>query len=213
MADIFWITGNELKGEEPNLTEILASVGVRPHWVEVVHAIDDPSLAQAGAKWSAFQSVFRWPGQPMLCDFLLHDVCRSLMIREHNLIMLAESENGCMDYTLLASPQAVGRYNLMPKAHIAAWWALPPSTLNALPQKLEKSGFDRDCVQWVSGKKEIAEQARMVFPDIEQVETENHSTIGRLNGLIRRMDESKCSHGFLLAGADDSPLLATLVER
>jgi hypothetical protein len=213
MSDIFWITGFEIKGSNPGLRDGLESAGIHPAWIEVVHSIMDPADQRMDAPWSEFQAIYRWSRQVLLCDFLLQDACRALLTSEHNLVLLAEKEAGSVHYALLASPQAIGRYNLMPRAHIAAWWTLSPATLPALPQKLEKSGFDRDCVQWVNGEKEIVEQAQMVFPDIQAVKPEQGATIARFNGLIHKLDEKKCSHGFLLAGSNDSPLLATLVER
>jgi hypothetical protein len=179
----------------------------------VVHSLVDLAAQPQDATWSTFQFVYRWQPQSILGDFLLQDACRALAGREQNLVLLVEKEDDALQCAILASPQAVGRYNLMPHAHIAGWWTLPPETLAGLPQKLEKSGFDRDCVDWVSSDKEMAEQARMVFPDIQPVGTGHLSTVARLNSLIRRLDESKCSHGFLLAGTHDSPLLATLIER
>jgi hypothetical protein len=213
MADIFWITGFEIKDTQSSLLKGLESAGIRPSWIELAHSIMDPADQPSEGVWNEFQFVYHWQPQSILGDFVLHDACRSLAAREQNLILLVEKEGDSFECTLLASPQAVGRFNLMPHAHIAAWWTLPPATLTGLPQRLEKSGFDRDCVQWVNGGKEMLEQAQIVFPDIQAVDSVDLSTVGRFNSLIRRLDESKCSHGFLLAGTNDSPLLATLVER
>jgi len=213
MSDIFWINGFELNESRPPLQDGLEKAGVRPVMIEVVHSIMNPADQLFDHPWDKFQAVFRWLPQAMLGDLLLQDACRALLIREYNLVLLAEKEDNSIHCALLASPQAVGRYNLMPKAHIAAWWTLPPVTLTALPQKLEKSGFDRDCVQWVNGGKKIVQEARMVFPDIQPVEPEQHTTIARFNSLVHRLEENKCSHGFLLAGSETNPLLATLVER
>lgn len=215
MSDIFWVTGITVEKTKPRLAvaEVLNAAGVRPSWVEQVHWIVDQDSQPEGVTAGLFPVVFHWPRQVLLTDFLLHDVCRSLMIREQNLALIAEEEGGLVHFTVLCSPQSVGRYNLLPHAHIAGWWTLPPTGLTTLPQKLEKSGYDLGCVQWLAGEKSLGEQAKLVFPEACLVDQGFLSTIGRLNQLIQRLDEEKCSHGLLLANSLAGPVLATLVER
>jgi hypothetical protein len=215
MSDIFWVTGTTVEKTKPRLAvaEVLNAAGVQPSWVDQVHWIVEQDSQPEGVTTGLFPVVFHWPRQVLLTDFLLHDVCRSLMIREQNLALIAEEEGGLVHFTVLCSPQSVGRYNLLPHAHIAGWWTLPPTGLTTLPQKLEKSGYDLDCVQWLAGELSLVEQAKLAFPDARLVDQDFLSTIGRLNQLIHRLDKEKCSHGLLLANSLAGPVLATLVER
>ena len=215
MSDIFWVTGTTVEKTKPLLAvaEVLNAAGVQPSWVDQVHWIVEQDSQPEGVTTGLFPVVFHWPRQVLLTDFLLHDVCRSLMIREQNLALIAEEEGGLVHFTVLCSPQSVGRYNLMPHAHIAGWWTLPPTGLTTLPQKLEKSGYDLDCVQWLAGELSLVEQAKPAFPEARLVDQGFLSTIGRLNQLIHRLDKEKCSHGLLLANSLAGPILATLVER
>lgn len=215
MSDIFWVTGTTVEKTKPRLAlaEVLNAAGVQPSWVDQVHWIVEQDSQPEGVTTGLFPVVFHWPRQVLLTDFLLHDVCRSLMIREQNLALIAEEEGGLVHFTVLCSPQSVGRYNLLPHAHIAGWWTLPPTGLTTLPQKLEKSGYDLDCVQWLAGELSLVEQAKLAFPEARLVDQGFLSTIGRLNQLIHRLDKEKCSHGLLLANSLAGPVLATLVER
>lgn len=215
MSDIFWITGISVEKTKLPLavTEVLNAAGVRPAWVEQVHWIVEPDSQPENMSNGLFPVVFHWPRQILLTDFLLHDVCRSLMIREQNLALIAEEEGELVHFTVLCSPQSVGRYNLLPHAHIAGWWTLPPTGLSALPQKLEKSGYDLGCVEWLAGEQGLIEQAKLSFSGAGLVDQGLSSTIGRLNQLIHRLDQEKCSHGLLIANALGGPFLATLVER
>ena len=213
MSDIFWITGSDLSESQPTLAAALNHIGVLPGWVEVAHLIADQIELAREIASGAFPITFLWPLHAGQSGFILHDVCRSLLIREQNLALLAEKDQDVVHFALMASPQALGRYNLMPHAHIAAWWTLPPSALTALPQKLEKSGFDPELVRWISGEGGLGQNAIVTFPAAQPVEQGPDSLLGRLNFLIRRLDETKCSHGLLLSGLAGAPLLATLVER
>jgi len=215
MSDIFWVTGTTVEKTKPRLAvaEVLNAAGVQSSWVDQVHWIVEQDSQPEGVTTGLFPVVFHWPRQVLLTDFLLHDVCRSLMIREQNLALIAEEEGGLVHFTVLCSPQSVGRYNLLPHAHIAGWWTLPPTGLTTLPQKLEKSGYDLDCVQWLAGELSLVEQAKLAFPEARLVDQGFLSTIGRLNQLIHRLDKEKCSHGLLLANSLAGPVLATLVER
>ncbi len=213
MSDIFWITGSDLSESQPTLAAALNNVGVLPGWVETAHMIADQIDQARAIAAGAFPITFLWPRHSGQTGFVLHDVCRSLLIREQNLALLAEQDQEAIHYALLASPQALGRYNLMPHAHIAAWWTLPPSALTALPQKLEKSGFDPELVRWISGEGGLGQNAIVTFPAAQPIEQGPDSLLGKLNFLIHRLDETKCSHGLLLSGLGGAPLLATLVER
>ena len=213
MSDIFWITGSAVEKTKPDLAEVLNIAGIQTAWVEQVHWIVEQDSQPEGVTTGLFPVVFHWPRQVLLTDFLLHDACRSLIIQEQHLVLIAEEEGGLVHFTVLCSPQSVGRYNLLPHAHIAGWWTLPSTALNTLPQKLEKSGYDLGCVKWLAGEQGLVEQAKLVFPETRLVDQGFSSTIGRLNHLIHRLDEEKCSHGLLLANSLGGPLLATLVER
>lgn len=213
MSDIFWITGSDLSESLPTLAAALNQARILPGWVEVAHLAADNLEEAREIAAGAFPITFLWPRHAGQSGFVLHDVCRSLLIREQNLALMAEKDQNAVHFALLASPQALGRFNLMPHAHIAAWWTLPPSALSVLPQKLEKSGFDPELVRWISGEGGLGQNAILPFPAAQAVEEGPDSLLGKLNFLIRRLDETKCSHGLLLSGLAGAPLLATLVER
>jgi hypothetical protein len=213
MDDIFWITGSVIEKSEDALVEALKSSGLNPAWIDGMHWITDQQAQPKAYVNGHFPLVFHWPQQGLLTDFLLHDTCRALSMREQNLALIAEEEGSRLHFAVLSSPQAIGRFNLLPRAHIAAWWSLPLVSIKNLPNKLEKSGYDLGCVQWLAGDAGLLEQARGSFPDGRPVAGETITTIGRLNGIIRRLDEEKCSHGLLLSSPENGPLLATLIER
>ncbi len=213
MSDIFWIMGSDLGENQSSLPETLAAGGVLPNWVEIAHLIAD-SLQEAGGIASAnFPITYLWSHQSAQPGFILHDVLRLLLIREKNMALLVEKDPSAIHFALLASPQAVGRYNLMPHAHVTAWWTLPSLAVKALPQKLDKSGFDPELVKWVIGENGLGEKAIEIFPAARAVEQPPASVISKLNCLIHQLDQTRSSHGLLLTGSAENPLLATLIER
>jgi hypothetical protein len=213
MSDIFWVMGSDLLENQPSLPEVLAAGGILPNWVEIAHVITESPAEARAITANIFPISYHWPRGSAQPGFIFHDVLRLLLIREKNLALMAEKDQAAVHFALLASPQAVGRYNLMPHAHVTAWWTLPPLAITALPQKLDKSGFDPELVKWVAGENGLWEQAIATFPDAQPLEQPPKSIIGKLNCLIHQLDRSRSSHGLLLTGSADSPLLATLIER
>jgi hypothetical protein len=213
MSDIFWITGAAIEKNLAALSAAVQSAGLQRAWIEEVHWIGELETGIKDLFNGARPVVYRWTPRTLLPDFLLHNVCRSLELRERNLVLVAEEEDDRLYFTVLCAPLAIGQHNLMPHAHIAGWWALPPEGLPGLPQKLEKSGYDLSCVTWLSGEPGLVQQALAAFPDARPVGEEPAAVTGRLNQLIHRLDEEKCSHGLMLGQAAGGPLLATLIER
>ena len=213
MSDIFWVLGSDLGESQPSLAEVIAAAGILPSWIEIAHLIaETPDQAREIAP-GIFPITYHWSREDAQPGFIFHDVLRLLLIREKNLALLAEKDQAAVHFVLLASPQALGRYNLMPHAHVTAWWTLPPLALSALPQKLDKSGFDPELVKWVIGENGLGQQAITTFPAARPIEQVPDSIIGKLNCLIHQLDQTKSSHGLLLTGSAGTPLLATLVER
>jgi len=213
LSDIFWITGAAIDKAKGALDAALQGAGLKLAWIEEVHWIGEPEDEVSDLFYGAHPVIYRWGPGALLPDFLLHTICRSLELRERNLVLVAEVEGDRLFFTVLCAPSAVGLHNLMPRAHIAGWWALRSERLPDLHQKLEKSGFDLGCVTWLSGEPALMQRAQTVFPDARPVGQEPFAVTGRLNLLIRRLVEEKCSHGLMLGQAASGPLLATLVER
>ncbi len=213
MSDIFWIMGTDLDEKQSSLLERMAAGGVMPTWVEIAHLIADSPQEAGEIAAGKFPITYHWSRQMAQPGFILHDVLRLLLIREKNMALLADKDPSGVHFAILASPQAVGRYNLMPHAHVTAWWTLPPLAVNALPQKLDKSGFDPELVKWVTGDFGLGEKAVEIFPSARPLEQPPASIISKLNCLIHQLDQTRSSHGLLLTGSADDPLLATLIER
>ncbi len=213
MSDIFWVMGSDLSEGHPTLTETLAGGGILPGWVEIAHLIAEKTDEAGEIAPGTFPITYLWPFEAARTGFIFHDVLRLLLIREKNLALLAEKDQAVVHFVLLASPQAVGRYNLMPHAHVTGWWTLPPLAMAALPQKLDKSGFDPELVRWVIGENGLGEKAIESFPGARTIDGAPESIIGKLNCLIHKLDQTRSSHGLLLTGSPGAPLLATLIER
>ncbi len=213
MSDIFWVIGSDLSESNPSLPDVLAAGGILPNWVEIAHLIAESHEEARGIAPGIFPITYLWSRGATPLGFIFHDVLRLLLIREKNLALLAEKGPAGVHFALLASPQAVGRYNMMPHAHITAWWTLPPLAIAALPQKLDKSGFDPELVKWIVGENGLEEKAINTFPAAQPLDRPPASIIGKLNCLIHQLDQTRTSHGLLLTGSADTPLLATLIER
>jgi hypothetical protein len=213
VSDIFWIKGATIEKTPAALGDAVEAAGIQRAWIEEAHWVGGPAYDFHVFVNGFHHVVYRWQPGALLPDFLLHSACRLLELRERSLLLIAEEEGDLLHFAVLCSPRAVGQYNLMPHAHIAGWWALPPDGLASLPQKLEKSGYDLSCVDWMTGDPALIAAAQTAFPNAQPLEGAPSAATGRLNLLIHRLDEYKCSHGLMLGGGAEGPLLATLVER
>jgi hypothetical protein len=210
MSEIFWISRGEFSGPNFILQDAVLKGGIQPAWLQMIHWIgSDPGLPLVGSSAIALA----WNHQPGISAFLIHDTCRSILLRELNLVLLVEqSPAGNIDQVVLASPVGIGQHNLFPRAHLAAWWAVPTSGLGMLSLWLERSGYNPLAVRFLAGEKDLVAQAGASFPESSPIEKQPETTVGKLNALVSNLMATRSELGLLLSPTGGSTVLVTLVE-
>jgi hypothetical protein len=107
----------------PLVKSILKQAGLRAERLNEVHWLYDPAGNPPAAEdldHFTAASVFQWPDLPLIDHYLLQSCARSARLGDSHLILLLQTWQGRSAAALIASPQAVGRYNLAPAARIFA---------------------------------------------------------------------------------------------
>lgn len=202
MSEVYWIDSGRCGVEE-----LLNRTGARQEWVEEIHRLT-PAAASAAQPAPA---CFDWPVTPPQDHTLLHLLSQSVISGERSLILITQGEG---DAALLGGPKAVGRYNLSPKARLTARFvhtgAYLSGWLAGLAARLEPFELDPGDVAWLVG--DCPEQPHDAFPHARWLENTS-PVLGRMDGLVGRLEESRSPAGFLFSLPQEGPWLATLVER
>jgi hypothetical protein len=199
MPDIFWLGGFSLHGD---FLAGLRSLGLKSEWVQEAHLLGEaPELPVTAA--------YHWPGQVSSAHRLLHFTSQALQSADLDLLLLADVDQ----VTALASPQAIGRWNLNPRANLCERFSyspqlLPEQFLPMLAVHMLVAEIDPE----QSGCASSLEQARFelapAFPTIEWLEGLGSGLVSQLNQLCTALEERSSTLGLLF-----SPGLATVIER
>ncbi len=180
------------------------------------------ALSEAGVRSRA--PVFYWPSETLLDHLLLHDAARSVMVQDCHLTIFGQQDASGASLGLLASPTAVGRYNLMPRARLDARLALNPGkrsqTLAALYQVLERRDLEPHSTAWFAACSDVGldelQEDHHTFPDARWLTPPARPQAGvtfRLAQLVEKLEEENAGQGLLISAQPGQPVLATLVQR
>ena len=202
MSEAYWIYSC---GEgEPAL---LSRNGIRREWIEEAHWL--APLPASPNKDVATR--FYWPIEPPHDHALLHLLGQALVSGERNLLLIGQGE---AETALLAGPNAIGRYNLNPKARLTARFTHAGADftgwLAALPTRLEPFEVDPAGIAWLAVDRHPGQQT--AFPQAGWLENPEH-LLRRMNELVNRLAQHRAQAGLLFSLPQHGPWLATLVER
>lgn len=198
MPDVFWL--GELPLRPDGFDAGLRRLGLKIDWVQEVHTLGD-------ALEIPIEAVYRWPGELTAAHRLLHFACQALQTGDLDVLLLAAGETS----TVLASPRAVGRWNLLPRANLSARFSYPPGTspngfLPALALQMAAAQIDTQAAGLASapGGKPFA--LAPAFPAAAWLEADANLPAG-LNRLCAAVEAQSAAFGLLF-----SPGLASVVE-
>jgi len=199
MPDVFWL------GEVPlppgEFTAGLRALGLKTEWIQEVHSLGtSPEIP--------VQTVYRWPDEPAAAHRLLHFACQALQTGDLDVLLLAAGETS----TVLASPRAVGRWNLLPRANLSARFSYPPGSppedfLPALALQMAAAEIDAEAVGLASAPSGEPFPLAPAFPAAAWLETDANLPAG-LNRLCAAVEAQSAAFGLLF-----SPGLASVIER
>lgn len=198
MPDVFWL--GELPLRPDGFDAGLRRLGLKIDWVQEVHTLGD-------ALKIPIEAVYRWPGELTAAHRLLHFACQALQTGDLDVLLLAAGETS----TVLASPRAVGRWNLLPRANLSARFSYPPGTspdgfLPALALQMAAAQIDTQAAGLASapGGKPFA--LAPAFPAAAWLKADANLPAG-LNRLCAAVEAQSAAFGLLF-----SPGLASVVE-
>jgi len=220
---------------EPILQTLFEKSGVPPRRIREIHwhgGDEEFWLSSLGQTLGFAPDLarFQWPTVPLLAHSALQNIARSIEDGEADLVLLAQETAGQAVVLLLASPGAVGVYNLSPKARIGQKLALssaPNGLLKAACvalNKVDRESAEQDAeppgavnMQWLASAKRLdAPSAEEIFPGARWVKPGEETPPGDLfllRALVTRLEEEKAQRGLLLSEGPQKSGLVTLVER
>lgn len=199
MADVFWLGDFSLRDD---FHAGLRSVGLKAGWVQEAHVLGDSTALP-------LKAVYHWPEQVAPAHRLLHFACQALQSADLDLLLLAGGDRAAA----LASPRAVGRWNLLPRANLCARFSYAPDLepekfLPALAVQLLAAEIDPEKPGCAVALEPAEFALAPAFPAIEWLEPTRSGPVAQLNRLCAALEERSADLGLFL-----SPGLATVIER
>jgi len=208
---------------QPILDELLKTSGAPARRVQEIHwhgGGDEYWLSGLGETYGFANEMARffWPVTPLLAHTLLHLTARVLISGERELVILAQETGEQAAALLLASPAAVGRYNLVPRARVGAKLALsstPNGLLAAARAALESAGQEMGDVRMLAAARRINTTGDP-FPGAQWISPGPELPSGDfflLAELVKRLEQEKQQCGLLISTGPQKSGLVTLLER
>jgi hypothetical protein len=200
MADVYWL--GQLSTQAGAFFNDLRSLGVKPEWIQEAHLLGEtPDLP--------FNSLYRWPGEPTAAHRLLHFACQALESGDLDLLLLASGQIA----TLLASPDAVGRWNLLPRASLSACFSYPPEIppvqfLAALAYRLTTVEIDPAQDGYAATLDGMDFLLGPTFPAVQWLPHQDLDLTAQLNRICETLENNPAKLGLLFSAG-----LATVIER
>ncbi len=158
MSESF-IIASEQKEAEPGqegaalafISSLLEAAHLKARRLQEVHWQSGGSqpLALQSIETSFDVALFQWPDLPGLDHLLLHSASRAILAGERELVLVGQEWQHHTAAALLASPAAVGKYNLLPLVRIDSRLTLPAeperwaSSLRTILQKRAQSALEK----------------------------------------------------------------------
>ncbi|KPL73561.1 hypothetical protein ADN00_14555 [Ornatilinea apprima] len=209
MSEVFLI--NSIRAESGEPVEMLearlyAQAQIRRGWLEQADIIG----ATAAARQVGGPFVRSWPAESGLQHFLLQQAARTLLAGDAHLAAVVEAGAGA---ALLASPEAVGVYNLSPRAALLARLGLPNGADLAALLKRRKLELEEGLV--CAAAELSAEQAQRLaaaLPGGAALPQAQEGFWQALDTLLEKMSAQHPPAKGVLASAWQAGALLTLLE-
>lgn len=208
MSEVFLI--GSIRAESGESVEVLearlyAEAQIRRGWLEQVDMIGAAAAGQVGGPF-----VRSWPAESGLQHFLLQQAARTLLAGDAHLAAVVEAGAGA---ALLASPEAVGVYNLSTRAALLARLGLPSGADLAALLKRRKLELEEGMV--CAAAELSAEQAQWLGEALSGGAALPQTQDGfwqALDTLLEKMRAQQPPAKGMLASAWQAGALLTLLE-
>jgi hypothetical protein len=214
MSEVYWITGGEIKLPGDNISEELVAAGIRPGWIDEVHWISTQE-----SRLPVFTEnlpAYRWNVGAITAHRLLHLLLSDLLTNSREIILLGEICASQVCFSLLGSPQAAGRYNLLPRFRLSDQPLMIEGNwddrLSRWSQHLEGLLIEPPSIAWISAASLSETVQTGYFPNARLISpAPDAGLLTRLHLLLARLEETRTQAGLLVE--EDGMASATLIER
>jgi hypothetical protein len=205
------------------------------HWHESSANLLEPGLGSRLQEldFSPDLVTLQWPSTPLLVHYTLQAAVRAVTAGERDLIIISQfGQVGHLTQDLavsllLASPKAVGRHNVVPRARFSACLTLNMRAENfyenvraGLEKKrahdVEEAEEQPEVkVDWLAAARKLDGSPEKVFPGAQWLPTEDAASSGELfllHALVEKLSETSAAGGLLVSSGPQSAGLVTLVE-
>jgi len=206
VSEVYWVWGGEITGAPDLASRMQEQASIRPTWIEELHWLAAPPAQPGipGADFSANLPFFLWEMPGMQDHYLLQSVGRTVTLEQRGLVVIVEEQQGKLAALALASPRAVGRYNLLPHSRLIF---LPSVQLSIVPEHplpeqaaarlLEPVQLALDQVTWLAGSAKRA----------------SGGAVPIVNKLVKKLDGAKANYALLVSLIPAGLAHGTLLER
>ena len=220
----FWLTSSVL-ADSQSINDWLKSERVQPRWIDEVIRITDngaeDSLIVSGIGVGVPQ--INWASRLYSEHLFLQAACREIEVGERRLILLLSDSGGQRAGVLLASPSAVGMYNLMPQAYLEELFSLrlpdaDAQVLEILSSELlkkERKAAQVKALLLVQAQAKRPVKAETDFSGAAWVKPVNPAagSLSACHDLVQALMGKKQANGLAVEVAADRQLFATWIER
>jgi len=165
-------------------------------------------------------ACFTWPGSEHLVHYVIQSTCRAITCAERDMVLITEFFEEGAAVLLLASPSAVGKYNIAPRARFALHLNLAgndSSLYPAVQSSIEATGEDPREVFWLASQGQPAPGSpKDSFPNIQQISRDPvRPGFGSLllNRLVDQLETSRHRFGLWVSKEAGQPYQVTVMER
>ena len=220
----FWLTSAVLLRSE-TVAGWLKSQRVQPRWIDEVIRLSESDVENGLDLTGLEPNVpeFRWNSDQVSEQFMFHAACREVAVDDRNLILLLSSQAWQTTAVLLASPAAVGMYNLIPMAYVeelislrlpGAEAELFPILESALLKKQRKPAQLKEILMVsAAGKRPV--KAETAFASAGWVRPQNPAAgaLAACHELVGALAQKEQANGLAVELTAAGQLFATWIER
>lgn len=220
MSEVYWVAGGTVElpaGREYPAAALdwLRRSGIQPGWISEIEWLSAPEAWSPAPRWPPGLAAFTWAAQPLLDHALLHAACQAILSGEQDMLLLGAAGEGQAHLAVLASPKAVGRYNLLPRARLPGRFALPlqdgilpdlPAVLAPQIKKLELAVEDIHLIAACGGSETLPEAWN-------RVPAAPGCALAQCGALVTGLESIGGKLGLLAGLPAEGTALLALVER
>jgi len=243
MEEVYWISGAEFNYPPEEMTgelhyqkalaileNLMGCQYIRPGKVDEIHWQSDtekgvlPGKVLADIGLPLTTPFFSWKSGGVFDHYLLQSAARTILVEDAHVIILGHQVGCATSALLLASPAAVGMYNLNPSARLALRLSVFGDGMNsiqvchALQTQLKKRDFEAGRVNWLAFSEPCMENMHIadLFPVANVISVSAACPVGvlyQVNVLVNALQEVKDGVGMVVSRSTEGHVLATVLDR